>query len=491
MWTATNLLHRLHVDLTYEGKKMKLSVLVLGFAISFSAAALAQTAPVDVQAPVAASCISKGDMTEIASHFKQFSDLSGKEFCHDGSETANLLATLMFMRKNQSSSGMKPSQDELFSGKFAESWYTYFTGRIDNMEVDSGCPKGVAAYVYGFGGSTMYVCTAALNDNFSALDRASIFMHEARHIDGYPHMTCTKGARKGLQGACDTRISAGGSYAVTVETYAQLAKYGVELHPALRAYARASAVIYADETFEVPAKVNRESQLLVMTKDKDLHGVSLATRTRNARNKIESLGQASALGRIVMRAQHMVLFPEDKTLGAKYMFTKNAGEINQSAGDAFTEYNAQTPAQRSELVDFHSGAQWNAKVYKNNIKFSCDPRSATTSELAFNGPQAVTILHVNGYDRVARTQYVLTTTGALYEFGCTEQLTSFLRPSSQKVDQEYSRVHKVGSSVIGLTKEGNLRKLSGTSSTALSTALDGQIFEIAPREVFSFFDSAK
>ena len=228
---------------------------------------------------------------------------------------------------------------------------------------------------------------------------------------------------------------------------------------------------------------------MVLTKDKELHGISLATR--NARNKIESLGQASALGRIVMRAQHMVLFPEDKTLPAKHMFTKNVGEINQSPGDAFTEYNAQTPAQRSELVDFHSGAQWNAKVYKNNIKFSCDPRAATTSELAFNGPQAVTILHVNGYDRVARTQYVLTTTGALYEFGCTEQLTSFLRPSLQKVDQEYSRIHKVGSSLIGLTKDGKLRKLNGASSTALSTALDGQIFEIAPREVFSFFDSAK
>ncbi len=490
MWTAAIFLHSLRTVLTYEGEKMKLSVLVLGFAVSLSVTALAQT-PTDVKLPTAPSCISKSDMTEIASDFKQFSDLAGNEYCHDGSETANLLATLMFMRKNQFSAGMKPSQDELFSGKFAESWYTYFTDRIDNMEVDSGCPKGVAAYVYGFGGSTMYVCTAALNDNFSALDRASIFMHEARHIDGYPHMTCTKGARKGLQGACDTRISAGGSYAVTVETYAQLAKYGVELHPALRAYARASAVIYADETFETPAKVNREAQLMVLTKDKDLHAISLATRTRNALNKIEALGQASALGRIVMRAQHMILLPEDKTLPAKFMFTKNVGEINQSPGDAFTEYNAQTPAQRSELVDFHSGAQWNAKVYKKNIKFSCDPRATTTSELAFNGPQAVTILHVNGYDRVARTQYVLTTAGELYEFGCTEQLTSFLRPSSQKVDQEYSRIHKVGPSLIGLTTDGKLRKLTGTTSTALSTALDGQIFEIAPREVLSFFDSAK
>ena len=384
---------------------------------------------------------------------------------------------------------MKPSTDDLFSGKFAANWYTYFIGRIDEMEIDSGCPKGVAAYVMAFGGRTMYVCSAALNDNFSALDRASIFMHEARHIDGYPHMTCSKGARKGLQGACDTRISAGGSYAVTVETYAQLAQYGVTLHPALRAYAKSSAVIYADETFENPIRVNRAQQLLAMTKNKDLFGISLASRIKNARNKIESLGQSPSLGRIVMRAQHMVLFPEDKSLPAKYFFTKNIGDINQSAGDAFTEYNSQTPAQRSELVDFHSAAQWNAKIYKSKIKFSCDPRSATTSELTFNGAPAASILHLNGYDRVARTQYVAAQDGTIYEFGCTEQLKSFLKPTTRKLDHEYLRIHKIGNSLIGLTADGSLRKITDATSTALSTPLDRQIYEIAPREVFTFFDA--
>ena len=74
-------------------------------------------------------------------------------------------------------------------------------------------------------------------------------MHEARHIDGYPHITCSKGPRKGLQGACDNRITDTGSYDVTVETYAQMAEYSPNLHPALRAYSKASAVIYADEAF--------------------------------------------------------------------------------------------------------------------------------------------------------------------------------------------------------------------------------------------------
>ncbi len=448
-------------------------LLLISFVISF--------AGISAQA---ANCISAEDMTDIASHFSQFSNLSGKEFCHDGSETANLLASLMFMRKNQFAADMKPSTDELFSGKFANSWYKYFTERINEMTIDTGCPKGVAAYVYGFGGNTMYVCSAALNDNFSALDRASIFMHEARHIDGYPHITCSTGPRKGLQGACDSKISDTGSYAVTVETYAQLAKYSSDLHPALKAYARSAAVIYADEAFETPVRVQRETQLLLMTEAKDLLGLKIGSS-----GPLENLGQTPALGHIIMRAQHMVLLPDDRTLPMKYFFVKNVGEIAQSPGDAFTEYNAQTPAQRSEFVDFQSGTLWNAKVYKSKIVFSCDPRSAAKSEQTFNGSKAVGIMHLTGYDRNARMNFVATEDGSIYEFGCNEQLNSFLRPSTVKVDQHFKRIHKTGDGLVGLASDGRIYQLKDSKSLPLKTAVDGQIHEIAPRQVFNFFDS--
>ena len=429
------------------------------------------------------SCISKEDMTDIASHFAQFSNLSGQEFCHDGSETANLLASLMFMRKNQFSAGMIPSTDELFSGKFSSSWYSYFTGRINDMVIDTGCPKGVAAYVYGFGGNTMYVCSAALNDNFSALDRASIFMHEARHIDGYPHVTCAQGARKGLRGACDTRISDTGSYAVTVETYAQLAKYSTDLHPALKAYARSAAVIYADEAFDVPVKVQRASQLLIMTESKDLHSIAM-----DGSQKVSDLGQASSLGHIIMRAQHMVLLPDDRTLPAKYFYPTSVGDISQSPGDAFTEYNGQTSQQKSEFVDFQSSAQWNAKIFKTKLVFACDPNAPTVSEQKISGSPAAGILHLSGYDRTAQMNYLATEDGSILEFGCTAQHASFLRPSPLKVDQRFKRIHKAGDTLVGLTSDGHLYQIKDSKSLPLKTAFDGQIYEIAPRQVFNFFD---
>lgn len=426
-------------------------------------------------------CIPQKEMAEIAASFSQFRQLAKQEFCYDGSETSNLLASLMFMRKTAFQAPMPASQDELFSGRFSQSWFKYFTGRIDNMNVQKNCPKGVGAYVYGFG-STMYVCPMLLSDSFSALDRASVFMHEARHIDGFPHTTCSSGPRKDLDGACDERISDGGSYAVTVETYAQLAKYATDLHPALKAYSILSAVTYADEAFEVPTRVNRSSQLLVMDKSRNLFAVDLTQA-----NRILKLGQAPELGHLVPRAQHLILLPDDKNSPARYMFTKNEGEIAQAAGEAIIEYNKQSPADKAKLIDLHISGQWSAKVYADKITLACDPRSSTSSTLQFNGTTAVGILYLNGYSRSSESAHLMTSNGTVYEFGCLRRQAT-LKPSSIQIDQKYKRAYKIGRSVYAITHDGYLYEINGSQVTTIKTGVDGKIHEIAPRQSYQFLD---
>lgn len=430
-----------------------------------------------------ADCVSKSEMQTIASHFSQFKGLAKADYCYDGSQTANLVQAIMFMRKTAFSNDMKKSQDELFSGKFASSWYDYFIGRISDISVQSNCPKGVGAYVYGFG-STMYVCPMMLTETFSAMDRASVFMHEARHIDGFPHTTCSRGARKGLQGACDTRISSGGSYAVTVETYAQMAKYATDLHPALKAYAMASAVTYADEAFETPVKVDREEKLLVMTNDKNLYSFN----PLNA--QLQALGQTPELGKIVMRAQNRILFPTDRNKNARYLFVNNEGEIVQSAGEAVIEYNSQTPAQKADLSDLHLGAQWSAKVYKNRIKFACDPKSSSTSEVRIPSGDAENILYLKGYSRVDKSQFLRTSSGQVFEFGCPEgSATPFIKNSTLSVPNDIVRSYKVQNQTFALTEQGSLVSLNGAQSSPVQTGLDGTIYEIAPLQSFRFLDN--
>lgn len=432
--------------------------------------------------PAPANCVSKAELEEIASHFSQFRSIANADFCYDGSQQSNLLQAIMFMRHTQYPSNMPRSQDELFSGKFASDWYGYFIGRINQFEIPSSCPKGVVAYVYAFGGKTMYVCPMGLTDIFSSLDRASVFMHEARHIDGFPHTTCSHGPRKGLSGACDDRISTGGSYAVTVETYSQLGKYAQDVHPALKAYARASAVIYADEAFETPVKINRTAQLLIATQGLDFVAMDISS------HQTQKLGRLSAAGKIVKRAEHMILFPADRNLKAQYVFANNEGEVAQSPGDIITEYNAQTPAEKANLVDLHISAQWTARVYKNSIRFACDPTAQTTKDLAIpNGMTAANLIYPTGYARDMYTVNLVMENGAIYDIGCNNR-NPFINPSSTKLDQPYKRVYKIGGEVYGLTVDGKLFVINGNSSTQIGNEL-GAISEIAPRATFQFYEN--
>lgn len=457
-------------------KKIFLVVLTLT-TFSFAKAQIAFPKP-----PSSTNCVSQAEMQEIASHFKQFSNLANAEYCYDGSETANLISSLMFMRHTAFSSDMKNSKDELFTGRFASNWYDYFIGRIDKLEIVGNCPKGVVAYVYSFGSKTMFACPLALTDTFSSLDRASVFMHEARHIDGYPHITCTKGPRQGIQGACDKKIADGGSYAVTVETYAQLGKYATEVHPALKAYAKSSAVIYADEAFEAPVKITRDETLLMMNSSLDFQSLNIAT------GEIKNLGKSPAAGHIIHRGQHLVIFPDDKTLKSEYIFTRNEGTIAQTPGDLFAEYNAQTPEQKSNLLDFHSGTQWNARVYKNTLKLACDPTSANVTDLQYpNGQAPANLIYLNGYDRGAYSTQLMMQSGDIFELGCANK-KAYLKAANVKLDQKYKRLFKVGNQTLGLTQEGKLFNVDGGKSTPVAAA-QGQYLEITPMQMFEFFET--
>ncbi|MBX3020895.1 MAG: hypothetical protein KF799_04400 [Bdellovibrionales bacterium] len=429
------------------------------------------------------NCIAAAEMREIARHFTQFEGLAKKgEFCFDDTPTAHLLAGIMFMRKTDFGSTQPVSRDELFSGRFKNDWYGYLVGRISDFQIDQDCPPGVVAYV-SFFSTSMYVCPLALTPSFTALDRASVFMHEARHLDGYPHVTCSHGAREGLRGACDTRISDGGSYAVTVETYAQISKYAGGLHPALRAYARSAAIIHAEETFEEPVRIDRTAQFLVLSKDRQFHSLSLNADTVQTKE----LGSLPGLGRINMRGPYMVQFPDDKTQTAGYVFSRNEGETEQQAGDLVIGYNKSTVAERTEFMEMHSSAQWNAQLMKGSVRFLCDPQNKTPTELALS-EEPVGFIYPTGYDRAAYTVQLMSESGRIYDIGCSQR-RPFVRASLLAFDQPYRRVLKVGADVIALRKDGRLFRLNGATATPLNTPFDGRVYELVPNQHVEFLDA--
>lgn len=429
-------------------------------------------------------CIPRAEIIEIAKHFTQFSRFTKNDFCNDDSKDWHLISSIVFMRQTQFDAIMPVSKDGLFSGKFAKGWYNYFINRINKFEVVSECAKGVIAYVYATAGDkTMYTCPAALTDRFSSLDRASVMMHEARHLDGFPHITCTHGARQGLRGACDTRISTGGSYGVTVETYAQLGKYAQGIHPALKAYAKLSSVVYADEAFEEQVNIDRTENLLVLTKSLDFYQVDLSNNT------VTKLGQAPQEGKIIKRSQHLIIFPNDKSQIAQYVFPRNEGQIAQSPMDFVSEYNASTPSEKAEFVDIHVGAQWNAKAFKTKISLVCDPATKKSKEFQLpKGQIPENFIYPEGYSRDKYKVLLTTDAGNIYELSCLNKVAS-LKSSTVRFDSNFKRIYKVNSNLLGLGSDGKIYKIvKGVSSEVSLPLLEDEVIEIASEQSFTFFN---
>lgn len=381
---------------------------------------------------------------------------------------------------------MKTSSDELFSGRFKEDWYQYFIGRISEIEIDRGCPKGVGAYVYGMWGSKMYVCTMLLSSDFTSLDRASVFMHEARHIDGYPHTTCRSGARAGIRGACDHRISDGGSYAVSVETYAQIAKYALDVHPALKAYSRAAAVTYADEAFDTPARVDRKEGLVLLTADGRFHRIL----TRSGDDvELKTLGASPSVGRISPRAEQLILFPNDKTKRSGFVFPRGEGEIAQQAGELSRKYNEASETERMNVIDIHIGGRWSVQLNSSNLEFYCDYRSDRITQVPIpTGKEALGFVYPEGYNRAHSTILVQFKDGSLYEGGCQSLTQAYLKDSGRMFTIPMQRVHKAGELALGVDQSGMVYKINGHQQVPLSLQNIGSVSEIAPYSSFDFFD---
>lgn len=453
--------------------------LLLAVVLGFSLSAQAQIGIGPITEPDTgtdnASCISAADMTQIAKDFKQFANLSGKEYCNDGSETAYLLAGIHYIRKVQFTQPMTNSSDDLFKGTFASDWYQYTTRLVKTFAIEKSCPQGVIAFVYGFfHQNTMHVCPMALTPAFTPLDLASVFMHEARHIEGYPHVTCSQGPRAGLNGACDKKISDAGSYAVTVETYAQLGQYGKDIHPAHRALAQASSLIYAAEAFQTPVVINKEEAFLALTADREMFQIDANLKTA------KQIGTTENYGHFAKSKMGLIFLPEDKNLPMTRIF--QTGEVSPIAG----EYNDNV-ATRSSVVDYYFAWTWNARVEKTKVKFFCDKRQNPTqaNEVQLGGGEALSIVYTEGYTPDKNYAYVNTTKGVV-KISCEGTTGKIVAANNISVDADVKRVHKAASTMLGLTNDGELLNLSA-NSIRVDLGL-GRIVDVTSFTRATFFD---
>lgn len=130
----------------------------------------------------------------------------------------------------------------------------YFTDRIEVIHFDpadsSPCADGnAAAYVRHGEGKIMHICPVSKDSDL--LYMVTILIHEARHVEGYGHVTCSHGRWAGqFFGGCDPNYEYRGAYAVETEFNIRLSRTN-GIPPEIRESARGLAVETFLDNFDV------------------------------------------------------------------------------------------------------------------------------------------------------------------------------------------------------------------------------------------------
>lgn len=180
----------------------------------------------------AAECLNARVAEDLIKDFSWVSDSSVSD-CQN-SLAQKTLAALLTIKMLPA---LSQKTDEFNRNNLKELPYAYFKNRIRVIVLEQDGSKrcgfvknsvvsgGVSAFQTR---DEMHVCPRVLNSSTFRL--SSIFVHEARHVDGFSHVQCEHGvlatfdqSRNG-GGSCDTSFEQGGSYGVQVEYEAAISR---------------------------------------------------------------------------------------------------------------------------------------------------------------------------------------------------------------------------------------------------------------------------
>lgn len=189
------------------------------------------------------------------------SSFGGMELCNANVDTKKLFNDLQLIEKGQFSG----SEKNIFIGNFVDSNNYYGWAQRQTAGVRRGQDIPTATAYNSSGYFTMQDGWARL----SSLGRVGVFLHEARHTEGYYHVQCDQGPYKNVAMAgCDETLREGGSHGVEMEYYSRVVLQGENFHPVYKQMARLMNLGRANFVFN--ETVMKSQEILVASGDKEI-----------------------------------------------------------------------------------------------------------------------------------------------------------------------------------------------------------------------------
>jgi hypothetical protein len=235
----------------------------------------------------------------------------------------------------------------------------FYRARVHTIVIDAATSEdcdSAAAYVDEDEKNVMHICP-----DFSGteVDMMGTLMHEARHVDGFPHFQCNHGiyAGSGLAN-CDRSYEWGGAYAVEVEFEVRYSRTE-SLPEELREQARALAV-----------------DNLINDMNEGPFGLRTGVFLENDRGEVSFYDGAKNVGLVQVDPRNDVLISRNSELA---LYNAGQGSVTTyltpehslpTLGDYATSFRAQPSGERAKFIDAIYLVQASCLLYVD--KLICD-----------------------------------------------------------------------------------------------------------------------
>ncbi|MBX2996013.1 MAG: hypothetical protein KF681_14400 [Bdellovibrionaceae bacterium] len=199
------------------------------------------------------TCIAQNKADQFKRDFNiNTGSFGGMELCNPTVDTKKLFNDLTLLEDGKFNA---PPKNNLIRGFIPiDQYYSWMRSATRGIERGNDVPYATA---YNSGGYfTMQDGWATL----STLGRVGTVVHEARHTQGYYHISCNQGPYMGTGvSGCDRDYNYGGSHAIEMEYYARVSTAGANFHPIYKKMARLMAMGRSNFVFNQTPLQQREA----------------------------------------------------------------------------------------------------------------------------------------------------------------------------------------------------------------------------------------
>lgn len=333
---------------------MKIYPFIVGLFAALSVLSSAHSQTTDSKS----ACLDSKVVAEIRTKVNlKTKDVETADLCDPDSQTYKILEALIIVKTLtfEDTALAEPFSQHILPKDF----WGYFSERADQITDEATCKDGVLAFVFGaFQDGNVHICPDLYKDEISKYERAETMLHEVRHFEGFGHVTCTHGPRKGQDGACDNSIGEKGSYAVTVEALTKMALNSKDVSKVEKTILKIKALTYANEAFNEDVRPRELRAFLLVDQNSN-------TFIYSDQGAVAVASQGNS--RIISRGPALAVFPADKGDAYTANVFSAALDVSPALGTFSIGYNAKPIAERPVAIDILNLGYLAGAVTENEV----------------------------------------------------------------------------------------------------------------------------